>query len=113
MAHYIKNQFSFFGIKSPERRTITQEWLKTITVKSLSDIRNIMKALWELDKREFQYIACDLGKRYKKYWTPNSLKFTKDPISTKSWWDMVDVMASHMVGTVVYNHPETANIMDD
>ncbi|SVC45577.1 uncharacterized protein METZ01_LOCUS298431, partial [marine metagenome] len=24
-----------------------------------------MKALWKLDKREFQYVACDLGKRYK------------------------------------------------
>ena len=65
MARYMNNQFSFFGIKSPKRRIITQEWLKTITVKSLSDIRNIMKALWELDKREFQYVACDLGKRYK------------------------------------------------
>jgi len=53
MARYMKNQFSFFGIKSPERRTITQEWLKTITVKSLSDIRNIMNALWKLNKREF------------------------------------------------------------
>ena len=87
--------------------------MKTITVKSLSDIRNIMKVLWELDKREFQYVACDLGKRYKKYWTPNSLEFIKELICTKSWWDTVDVMASHMVGTVVYNHPKTANIMDD
>jgi 3-methyladenine DNA glycosylase AlkD len=25
----------------------------------------------------------------------------------------VDVMACHMAGTVVYNHPETASIMDD
>ena len=25
----------------------------------------------------------------------------------------VDVIANHMAGTVVYNHPETANIMDD
>jgi 3-methyladenine DNA glycosylase AlkD len=113
MARYMKNQFSFFGIKSPERRTLTQEWLKIITVKSLSDIRNIMNALWKLNKREFQYVACDLGKQYKKYWTPNSLEFIKGLICTKSWWDTVDVIASHMAGTVVYNHTATANIMDD
>ena len=69
--------------------------MKTITVKSLSDIRNIMKVLWELDKREFQYVACDLGKRYKKYWTPNSLEFIKELICTKSWWDTVDAMAPY------------------
>jgi len=113
MARYMKIQFSFFCIKSPKRRTITQKWLKTITIKSQSNIRNTMKALCKLDKHEFQYVACDLRKRYKKYWTPNSLEFIKGLICTKSWWDTADVMACHMAGTVVYNHPETASIMDD
>ena len=34
-------------------------------------------------------------------------------ITTKSWWDTVDTIASHMTGAMVFNYPETATIMDE
>jgi 3-methyladenine DNA glycosylase AlkD len=66
-----------------------------------------------LDKREYQYVGLDLGKRYKEYFTPASIPFIRKLITTKSWWDTVDAIASHMVGAIVFNYPEMVTIMDE
>ena len=66
-----------------------------------------------MDKREYQYVGLDLGKRYKKYFTPASILFIQKLITTKSWWDTIDAIASQMVGAMVFNDPETVTIMDE
>ena len=66
-----------------------------------------------MDKREYQYVGLDLGKRYKEYFTPASILFIQKLITTKFWGDTVDTVASHMAGTIVFNYPETVTIMDE
>lgn len=90
MAKYMKGHFLFFGIKSTLRREIQREWWKV-----------------------HQYVGLDLGKQYKEYFTPASILFIKQLITTKSWWDTVDSIANHMAGTIVFNYPEAAPTMDE
>jgi len=65
MAGYMKNQFPFFGIKTPRRRAITQQWWQLQSFHSEHDLKTIMNDLWLRNEREFQYVACDTGKKYK------------------------------------------------
>ena len=90
MAQYMKGHFLFFGIKSTLRREIQREWWKG-----------------------HQYVGLDLGKQYKEYFIPASILFIQQLITTKSWWDTVDSIANHMAGTIVFNYPEAALIMDE
>ena len=113
MAQYMKGHFSYFGIKSPLRKKLQREWWQGESIKYKSELVTLISGLWELEEREFQYVALDLGKRYKKYLSPNSIPFTQNLVMTKSWWDTVDAIASHFVGAVVYNSPETRKIMDE
>ena len=112
MAHYMKNHFPFFGIKSPLRRDIMKIWWGRQKFHDESELQSLMSDLWKMDEREYQYVACDLGKSYKKLWTPESLPFIQQLICTKSWWDTVDVMASHMVGSIEYCFPNMDKVMD-
>ena len=113
MAQYMKGHFPFFGIKSTLRRGIQREWWKGHSIHSENELQSIIATLWALDKREYQYVGLDLGKRYKEYFTPASILFIRKLITTKSWWDTVDTIASHMAGTIVFNYPETVTIMDE
>jgi len=113
MAQYMKGHFPFFGIKSTLRRDIQREWWQGHSIHSENELQSIIATLWVLDKREYQYVGLDLGKRYKKYFTPASILFIQKLITTKSWWDTVDTIASHMAGAMVFNYPETVTIMDE
>ena len=65
-----------------------------------------------MDEREFQYGALDFGKQFKKLFTPESILFIGECVTTKSWWDTVDTVASHVTGAVVYQYPKTGKVMD-
>ena len=70
MAQYMKGHFPFFGIKSALRRDLQREWWQGKSVQSENGLQSIIEILWKMDKREYQYVALDLGKLYKKYFTP-------------------------------------------
>ena len=54
----------------------------------------------------------DFGKRFKRLFTPESIPFIRECVTTKSWWDTVDTVASHFTGAVVYQYPKTGKVMD-
>src|SRR5262249_25589456 len=45
--------------------------------------------------------------------TPTLLPTVAELITTKSWWDTVDTLASDTVGPMVRNHPELLSTMDE
>ncbi|SVB66974.1 uncharacterized protein METZ01_LOCUS219828, partial [marine metagenome] len=57
MSAYMKNRFSFFGIKTPERRKLTREWWKKFSIASESELLNLANELWNLEQREFHYVG--------------------------------------------------------
>jgi len=113
MAQYMKGHFPFFGIKSTLRRELQREWWRGQSIQSELELQSIISVLWKLDEREYQYVGLDLGKRNKKYFTPASIPFIQKWVTTKSWWDTVDAIASHFAGVVFFDYPETATIMDE
>lgn len=98
MEAYMKNQFTFLGIRAGERKKLVAEYLKENGAPQ--DLLGFTIALFAEEEREFQYVAIDLLSRYGKKQPSEAIKVYEQLIVTKSWWDTVDGLA----GTVVSNH---------
>jgi 3-methyladenine DNA glycosylase AlkD len=90
-ADYMRNQFEFFGIKTPLRRELGKELVNASKELSEKEIVSLCKELWAQPEREFQYIACDILAKNAKRLSPGYVKRdAKWFITNKSWWDTVD-----------------------
>ncbi len=106
MAKYMKNLFPYLGIKTPERREISKKFFKEYGLPKTSDFEEIIRDLWELPEREFQYFAVGMMIKFKDKVDKNIIDFYEYLITTKSWWDSVDGIASWLVGSLFQRFPE-------
>jgi len=101
MAAYMKGHFPFYGVNAPARKEIvTRIWQSEKAVIN-NQIRPLVKAMWSKEHRENQMIALDLMGRCKKQFTEDDLPFVESLITTKSWWDTVDFLASTSIGYIL------------
>lgn len=105
MKKYMKDKFEFLGIKSPLRKGLQREFLKGIDKKAPID-KSLVQILWKKDKREYQYLAIDYLVKENKKLQREDMDFIEELITTKSWWDSVDLIASHLVGEICKMYPE-------
>jgi 3-methyladenine DNA glycosylase AlkD len=98
MAAYMKDHFRFLGVPSPERRQAQREALGDWKAPSAGELDDFARACWDRDEREFQYAACDVLVRHVKRLGPDVLDLCEHLITTKSWWDTVDLLAARVVG---------------
>lgn len=99
MKAYMKNQFDFLGIQKTERVKLSREFMKS--VKNSQDIDwTFVEACWKLPEREFQYLAMEYLSKMKGLLTQEDIERVGQLITRKSWWDTVDLLASHLVGTI-------------
>ena len=104
MEKYMKNNFPFLGIPTPKRREIQKDWLSK---NKGSNAFELAKKLWQLPEREYQYVGLDLIKKIKiSEYKEKDLLSIKYMITHKSWWDTVDLLASHNVGFYFLKFPE-------
>ena len=110
---YLRNKFDCFGIKAPERRSISKAVLSKMS-KDITQPELIALScdLWRQNEREFQYFALDLiSKECRVFVGESSAEFIEAKkclewlITTKSWWDTVDLLASNVTGALVRKHP--------
>lgn len=105
MEKYMRNLFPFLGIKTPERKQAFKSVLKEYGKPDEHRRKSMVEDLWQLDEREYQYIAMELLSQ-KKLYEEHDLNFIEYLIITKSWWDTVDGLASNTAGTYFSQHPE-------
>jgi len=98
MKKYMRDQFDFFGIKSTPRRVLCMQYLKSQPLPEGSQLRKIVKELWQLPEREFQYFAIELMIKTKKSWTENDAVLIEYLVTLKSWWDTVDFLSTWVAG---------------
>ncbi|MBC1550929.1 DNA alkylation repair protein [Listeria sp. FSL L7-1434] len=98
MEAYMKNQFTFLGIRAGERKKLVATFLKENGAPV--DLLDLAATLFAEEEREFQYVAIDLLSRYGQKQPSEAIEVYEKLIVTKSWWDTVDGLA----GTVVSNH---------
>lgn len=99
MSRYLRNQFEYLGIKTPQSAALMKEFVKEHGLPSISQLDEISRDLWSLPQREFQYTAMSLMGKLEKKVEPEFITTIEYLLVTKSWWDTVDALASHAVGT--------------
>ena len=106
MKKYMRGKFEYLGIKTPLRKALTKEFFAKYGLPPLDELQGLVRRLWEMPCREYQYSAQEfLGKR-RRYLTPEYVPLLEMLITTKSWWDTVDGLASHPVGDLFSQFPE-------
>jgi len=106
MKQYMRNQFDFLGIKSPQRREIQHDFFKNYGVPGVKDIWEIAGELWRFPEREFQYVAMELLFKKVKKMDPGHIDGFEELITNKSWWDTVDYLAASHVGLHLKLYPQ-------
>nr|NQU89417.1 DNA alkylation repair protein [Bacteroidota bacterium] len=102
---YLRDQFDFFGIRAPRQKEIRKEFLKTHQLDGVIELALIIKELWEQPEREFQHFGLFLPEKYKKKIDAEFMGMIEYMVTTKSWWDTVDFIAPHLVGTLFKQYP--------
>ncbi len=105
-AAYMKNNFEFFGIPAPLRQSIVREALREQGLPEAADMAMIVRKLWSLPQREFQYAAMDISQRMVRKVDEHSIVWHEECIVQKSWWDTVDYLAARIVGPHFVRFPE-------
>ncbi|MEV4709084.1 DNA alkylation repair protein [Actinoplanes sp. NPDC049316] len=111
-AAYMRNQFSFLGFPAPTQRALARTVVAGLPKPGEDDLRAVALACWDRDEREYQYFACDWLRANVRVPGPGFLDTARTLITTKSWWDTVDPLATRFVGGLVRRHPQLGAEMD-
>ncbi|MCL2337184.1 MAG: DNA alkylation repair protein [Firmicutes bacterium] len=108
MSAYMRGQFAFLGISTPERRKLSREFFKTVNKKVVD--WQFVERCWAQAEREFQYLAVDYLLKLKSALTPADMPNIQRLITTKSWWDTVDAL-DVAVGDIALRYPEVNDVL--
>jgi 3-methyladenine DNA glycosylase AlkD len=106
MKKYMREQFEYLGIKSPQMAELHREFIGEHGLPAIQELDPISRDLWNLPQREFQYTATGLIGRVESKLEPKFITTLEYLITTKSWWDTVDSLAGHAVGTHFKRFPD-------
>lgn len=114
MENYMKNNFSFLGIKTEERRTIIKNNYGKYKYEIKANFRTIAWELFNKNEREFHQVAIDLlVKEFNKNYVLEDIKLIENLLITNSWWDSVDVVAKYLLGGYLQQFPtETYEVIE-
>lgn len=107
MERYMKDQYPFWGVKTPQRLQIVREWLDSIRGGfSTPDLLTLAPLSFEQPEREFHYLIYDILRTHKRWLVPEMLPTFSNLIGVKSWWDTVDFLGPKLCGPILKGHPE-------
>ena len=103
MAAYMRDQFPFLGIPTPERRKLSRDFLKAVNKKAID--WDFVHKCWEQPEREFQYLAKDYLAKLQSTLTVADIPKLRELAVQKSWWDTVDGL-DVIIGDIALRFPE-------
>ncbi|MBW5423715.1 DNA alkylation repair protein [Streptomyces sp. BG9H] len=113
MRAYMKDIAPFLGLTSPVRRELSRAVLAGTPRPDEADCAAIALRCWALPEREYAYFAVDYLRRHVKRCSSAFLPVARHLVTTRSWWDTVDLLAAHVVGSLVAADPGLRAAMDE
>jgi 3-methyladenine DNA glycosylase AlkD len=105
---YLRHQFKFLGITLPRLRVLLRE----VPMPPADEAVAWAEACWALPEREYQYAGLAALRRVARRLPARCLPDLRGLITTRSWWDTVDALATQIVGTLLLQHPSLVVEMD-
>ncbi|MET8166278.1 DNA alkylation repair protein [Streptomyces sp. NPDC005329] len=112
MRAYMKDVAPFLGLPTPARRALSRAVLAGTPRPDEADCTAIALRCWALPQREYHYFAVDFLRRYAPRLSSAFLPVARRLVTTKPWWDTVDLLAAHVVGPLVAADPRLGADMD-
>jgi 3-methyladenine DNA glycosylase AlkD len=109
MKAYMKGQFEFYGVSSPDRKGIVSGILGEMGNPDLDVLWGITGLMWADPHREMQYSCMDITNRSLKILDKSMTPYYNKLIGQKSWWDSVDWLAPRVMGTLFQKYPGLQN----
>lgn len=107
---YMRNQFSFFGIKTTERRALQQAFLVKEMLPEKKELNDLIVDLWSQPQRECLYFAQELAFKYTNQIEKSDIELYEFMVVNQSWWDTVDFIAAKLMGAYFKKFPEQKGI---
>ena len=104
MAAYLKTDMPFYGVSSPNRKPIARHIVKEYRPSSQSEYEQAVRALWNRPTREEKYLALDYAMAQRDFIGLDSMDLYESLVREGQWWDLVDGIASHLVGGAFQRH---------
>lgn len=115
MAHYMRDQFPFLGLRMAAVTGAWKDGRRAVSAElgppTGDDLVAFAREMWSLPEREYQYAGAkalalasrrrDLGGLGTRHLAP-----VRDLLTTKSWWDTVDILAPNVVGALARADPD-------
>lgn len=88
---YMREQFDYVGIKTPQRNAIARPFLKQWKKLKHDELLSLIELLWIQPERDFRYIGAELLYRHATT-TLNArdVEFLGRLITNQPWWDITD-----------------------
>ena len=108
MQAYAKSSMPCLGVSAVPLRKVCREVFATIEPTTAAAWRRAVLALWRTAcYREERYCAIELTghRRFDSFQDMAALLMYEEMIVTGAWWDLVDGIASHRLGTLLRRFP--------
>jgi len=109
MQNYMKSEMPYHGVQTPDLQKLCRQIFSEIEFSTSQKWKTQILDLWRNARfREERYAALHLAahKSSRPFQTLSSMKVYEEMVITGSWWDYVDVIASHRVGLILREHPK-------
>ncbi|MFH6603386.1 DNA alkylation repair protein [Maribacter algicola] len=103
---YLRDQFLFYGIKTPIRRSIQKPFLAKEYLPVKENLDGLIRLLWNRPQREYHYFAQELAQKYVKQFEKRDIQLFEFMVTTNSWWDTVDFIAPKLISEYFKKFPE-------
>lgn len=105
MAAYMKTDMPFYGVKKSQRKPILRRLVTVFPPADGSDYGQKVACLWEQPHREEKYLAIGYARHFREHVTPAQLDLYRRMIVEGAWWDFVDEIAAHLIGSLLRENP--------
>jgi len=110
MAAYMRDQFPYLGIKTPQSVELQKRFYAERGLPPIADLDGILRDLWSLPQREFQYVGVGLLGQFEKTLPAEFIETLEYLLITKSWWDTVDSIAGGALGIHFKRYPDVRDV---
>lgn len=111
MSKYMRNMFDFYGLPTPKRKDVYNNFIKSEKKAKVIDWKFLDKC-YEDKHREFQYLVYDYLLATKQYVSFEDIPKIKNYITTKSWWDTIDFLCK-VIGDIGLRDSRVKELMID
>ncbi|HEX4998343.1 MAG TPA: DNA alkylation repair protein [Terriglobia bacterium] len=108
MQAYMKSEMPYYGVPSAELRRVVRPLLRGMDFPGAEAWRNTVLFFWRNAQfREERYAAIELclARQAAPFQTLEALPMYEELIVTGAWWDFVDTIASHCIGSLLRRFP--------